>query len=151
MNKIKIMNKIELTAPCGLDCFNCGWFEENLTDEIRVKEAERLGISFDEVNCKGCRIEQGKCWWAKGDCATWDCVQKKGLTFCHECTDFPCKLLMPTQQGAAFPHNMKVYNLCRMRLLGMDKWIEESSEIRKCYYEGKFEVGKGPRLENENK
>ena len=21
------MNKIELTAPCGLDCFNCGTYE----------------------------------------------------------------------------------------------------------------------------
>ncbi len=35
------MNKKELTAPCGLDCFNCGWFEENLTDEIRENEAKQ--------------------------------------------------------------------------------------------------------------
>ena len=57
---------------------------------------------------------------------------------------------MPTQQGAAFPHNMKVYNLCRMKLHGIDKWIEEAVEIRKRYYEGIFEIGKGPVLENEN-
>jgi hypothetical protein len=36
-----------------------------------------------------------------------------------------------------------------MRLLGIDKWIEESAEIRKRYYEGRFKVGKGPILENE--
>ncbi len=142
------MNKKELTAPCGLDCFNCGWFEENLTDEIRENEAKRLGISVKEVNCKGCRGEQGKCWWAKGNCATWSCVQKKGIKYCFECNEFPCALLAPSVKGADFPHNMKVYNLCRMKLLRIDKWIEESAEIRKCYYEGKFEVGKGPVLRN---
>ena len=57
---------------------------------------------------------------------------------------------MPTQQGAAYPHNMKVYNLCRMRLLGIDKWIEEAARIRKHYYEGQFKVGKGPVFENNN-
>ena len=56
---------------------------------------------------------------------------------------------MPTQQGAQFPHNMKVYNLCRMKLLGIDKWIEEAAEIRTRYYTGNFVVGKGPVLEND--
>lgn len=55
---------------------------------------------------------------------------------------------MPTQQGAAFPHNMKVYNLCRMKLRGVDKWTKEAPGIRKLYYEGIFEVGKGPVFEN---
>jgi hypothetical protein len=36
-----------------------------------------------------------------------------------------------------------------MKLNGIDKWIEESVEIRKRYYEGKFEVGKGPILNDE--
>jgi len=34
-----------------------------------------------------------------------------------------------------------------MKLIGIDNWIEESTEIRKLYYDGKFEVGKGPVLE----
>jgi hypothetical protein len=36
-----------------------------------------------------------------------------------------------------------------MKLLGVDKWIDEATEIRKRYYEGLFEVGKGPVFENE--
>jgi len=70
------------------------------------------------------------------------------VTYCYECADFPCEKLMPTFQGAKFPHNMKVYNLCRMKLIGIDKWIEESVAIRKRYYEGRFEVGKGPVWED---
>ena len=38
---------------------------------------------------------------------------------------------------------------CRMKLIGIEKWTEEATEIRKRYYEGKFIVGKGPVLEND--
>ncbi|MCL1932417.1 MAG: DUF3795 domain-containing protein [Candidatus Azobacteroides sp.] len=144
------MNKIELTAPCGLDCFNCPLYEGNITEEYKKRSSEYLGIPLEDTPCRGCRGEKGHFRSAVGShCATWDCVQEKRVTYCYECAGFPCKLLMPTQQGAQFPHNMKVYNLCRMRFLGVDKWIEESSEIRKRYFEGRFEVGKGPVLEND--
>ena len=141
------MDKKLLTAPCGLDCFNCNAYEGNVTEEYKKNASEFLKIPIEETSCKGCRDEKGKCKWANGQCDTWDCVQEKKVAYCHECTDFPCKLLKPTKQGADYPHNMKVYNLCRMKFFGIDKWIEEASKIRKQYYEGKFVVGKGPVLE----
>lgn len=140
------MDKKDHIAPCGLDCFNCSWFETNLTDEFKREEAERLALSVEEVGCKGCRGEHGKCYWAQGDCATWACVEEKGVTYCFECDDFPCGLLAPTEKGADYPHNMKVYNLCRMKSNGIEAWIEESALIRKRYYEGDFVVGQGPIL-----
>ena len=140
------MDKKHLIAPCGLDCFNCDACLENVTDEYRMRAAKLFKISPDETTCKGCRDEQGKCMWAEYDCATWACVQKKGVTYCFECDEFPCDLLAPTAKGAGFPHNMKVYNLCRMKLNGIDAWIEESANIRKRYYEGGFVVGQGPVL-----
>ncbi len=141
------MDRINLTAPCGLDCFNCPSYEENLSEEGKMRLSEYLKIPPEETPCKGCRDEKGHCRFAKGmRCATWDCVQEKGVGYCFECAEFPCKLLMPTLKGAQFPHNMKVFNLCRMKFAGIEKWIEESSDIRKRYYEGNFEVGKGPVL-----
>jgi hypothetical protein len=68
------------------------------------------------------------------------------VTYCYECGEFPCGLLAPSAKGANYPHNMKVYNLCRMKLNGVDAWIEESAEIRRLYYEGEFIVGRGPVL-----
>jgi hypothetical protein len=38
---------------------------------------------------------------------------------------------------------MKMYNLCRIKKVGLDPWIEEAGEIRKKYFKGKFVVGKG--------
>ena len=142
------MDKKHLTAPCGLDCFNCPTYEGNITEEGKKFVADYLKIPVEEAPCKGCRDEKGNCKFAlNNECATWNCVQEKGLNYCYECTDFPCVLLIPTQKGAHFPHNMKVYNLCRMKLNGIDRWIEESAEIRKKYFDGKFLVGTGPVLE----
>ena len=144
------MDKKHLTAPCGLDCFNCPTYEGNITDEWKKQVSGFLKIPVEEAPCKGCRDEKGNCKFAIGnECATWLCAREKGVTFCHECTGFPCKLLAPSQKGAQFPHNMKVYNLCRMKLLGVEGWIEEAGGIRKRYYEGDFKVGKGPVLEGE--
>jgi len=58
------------------------------------------------------------------------------------------KMLSPSAKGASFPYNMKVYNLCRMKLNGIGVWIEESAAIRKRYFDGKFVVGQGPVLED---
>ena len=139
------MNRQILTAPCGLDCFNCQIYVDNITDETRQKVSEHLNVSAEEAACKGCKPERGRCKFSE-NCATWACTQDKGVSFCYECSDFPCGLLAPSAQGAAYPHNMKVYNLCRMKLIGVDAWIEESSTIRKRYYDGKLVLGKGPVL-----
>ena len=143
------MDKNYLTAPCGLDCFNCSAYEENITDEYKQRVAELFKVTPEKTVCKGCRGENGKCLWSNGDCATWNCIhQKGGISFCYECVEFPCGLLAPTAKGADFPHNMKVYNLCRMKLNGFDAWAEESLCIRKRYYDGDFIVGKGPIIKD---
>lgn len=49
------MDRRYLTAPCGLDCFNCGAYFENITDEYRMRAAEHFGIPPDETACRGCR------------------------------------------------------------------------------------------------
>jgi hypothetical protein len=143
------MDKKYLTAPCGLDCFNCGAYGENITDAYKRRVSALFKVAPEDTVCKGCRAEKGKCLWSNGDCATFDCAREKGVSFCFECGEFPCGLLAPSAKGADYPHNMKVYNLCRMRLAGFDAWAEESADIRKRYYEGRFVVGRGPVLDKE--
>ena len=145
----KRVTKKSLTAPCGLDCFNCEAYEGNITEGKKKQLATFLKVPVENAPCKGCRGEKGYCKFGPNrQCATWNCVQEKGVTFCHECADFPCRLLMPSQKGASFPHNMKLYNLCRMKLIGLDRWIKEADEIRTLYFKGKFVVGKGPILDD---
>jgi len=141
------MNKKELIAPCGIDCFNCPVYECNITGEIRKAMAASRGVKEDEVPCKGCLAQKGHFPWL-AQCATYECVTQKGFRFCFECGEFPCSKLQPLAEGANhYPHNLKVYNLCRMKTVGVKQWAEkESLDIRNKYYKGKFKIGAGPQL-----
>lgn len=142
------MNKRELTAPCGLDCFNCIVYEKNITDAVRTKVAQGLNIPESKVDCRGCREQKGRVLNA-ASCATLDCVTEKGVGFCFECGDFPCAKLAPAADKAgSYPHNIKLYNLCRMKKVGVEAWAEtEAADIRRKYFKGKFVPGLGPVLE----
>ena len=138
-------DKKALTAPCGLDCFNCELYAENLTEKLAGLIHEKLEIPEEEIPCHGCRQQDGNHFHLESmGCATLDCVKEKGVDFCFNCDEFPCGYLAPTADGAAkYPHNMKMYNLCRMKKVGMEKWFEEAGQIRKKYFNAKFIVGKG--------
>ena len=136
-----------MTAPCGIDCFNCSLYETNITQEIKERMAAVYKLDPEKLACKGCREQKG-CSILPGNCDTLDCVNAKEVTFCFECDEFPCSKLQPLKEGAdKFPHNFKVFNLCRIERVGMEKWAsEEASDIRKKYFQGKFAIGKGPVL-----
>lgn len=138
-------DKKDLTAPCGLDCFNCELYEDNLTEELSERIHSKMGVLKGEIACRGCREQDGKHFHLPNGCATLDCVKAKNVALCCGCNDFPCALLAPTaDQAAKYPHNFKVFNLCRIKKVGLERWIqEEAGQIRKKYFTHKFVVGKG--------
>lgn len=139
-------DKKVLTAPCGLDCFNCELYEDNLTSDLTELIHKKIGVPKEAIPCKGCWQQDGRHYHLPSEgCATLDCVKTKGVTLCCDCNEFPCAFLAPTADKAAqYPHNMKVYNLCRIRKVGLERWIEqEAGPIRKKYFTGKFVVGRG--------
>lgn len=139
-------DKKALTAPCGLDCFNCQMYEDNLTDELAELIHQRTGAPKEIIPCKGCRQQDGRHFHLPADgCATLNCVKAKGVDLCCNCGDFPCAFLAPVaDQAARYPHNFKVYNLSRIKKVGLDRWIdEEAGKIRTGYFTAKFRVGKG--------
>jgi len=114
----------ELTAICGIDCFNCEFFHTNVDDFFAKMPAERKaafearGMTIDKVRCQGCRK-----------------------------TGFPCSRLQPLVQGAErVPHNLKVYNLSAIKNRGIEAWAAEAKEIRQRYFRGTFKIGAGPQL-----
>jgi hypothetical protein len=135
-----------LTAPCGLDCFNCEIHEDNLTEEFAELIHGNRGVPKEEIACKGCRRQDGKHFHLAAEgCATLNCAKGRGVVLCCDCGDFPCALLAPVAERAdRYPHNMKVYNLCRIKKIGLDRWIEEEAgRTRRKYFMSKFVVGKG--------
>src|SRR4030042_5448746 len=136
------MNKREsAVAVCGIDCFLYELFNDNMTDLMKNNLAIMLKTDKEKiVPCKGCMDQKGCLIHPK--CATYDCVQEKKVDFCYECSSFPCEKLQPASDRAdKLPHNIKVYNLCRIKLVGLEMWInEESKMIKDKYYMGKMVI-----------
>ena len=133
MNKDTIK---EMTSPCGLPCFHCPAYHAKENPELREKVAVVLGVSLDKATCEGCRALKGKIAFLrpKETCKIFLCTTEKNIEFCNECDDFPCERLHPYADQAHFPHNTKMYQLCMMKKLGLERWAtEEAAKIWDTY------------------
>jgi hypothetical protein len=133
-----------MTAPCGLDCFNCVGYLANENDEIRKMVSKRTGVPSDRAFCKGCRDEYGICPLLnmKEPCNVYKCIHHKALSFCYECEEFPCDYLHPyADRATEVPHNIKVFNLVLMKKMGVERWAKEKAKsVRDTYFKGKWNI-----------
>jgi hypothetical protein len=133
-----------LTGPCGIDCFNCWAYLAKDDHELRKKVSEQRGVPLEKAFCTGCRNVNGICpiLGMKEPCLVYKCIQKKGLSFCYECDEFPCDYLHPYADRANdVPHNTKVFNLALMRRMGVDQWAgEKAKNVRETYFKGKWRI-----------
>ncbi|HSQ86687.1 MAG TPA: DUF3795 domain-containing protein [Desulfobacterales bacterium] len=139
------MDYDQMTAPCGLDCFNCHFYLARKDKEAMstVKQlSEEFSIPVEIMFCNGCRNHNGRIPLQKhvfGDthrCAAYECSKGKGFRYCCDCDEFPCDNLHPYADMASdLPHNIKVFNLCLIRKMGLKEWAKsKASEVRKTYF-----------------
>lgn len=138
------MDYLKLTAPCGLDCFNCPMFLAQNNPGLRQKVAQNLGIPEEKAVCLGCRPQNGTIPFLgmTEPCNVYRCISQKDIDFCCDCSDFPCDHLHPYADLAAQrPHNTKVFNLCLIKKMGLKDWAEQKAKsVRDTYYKGKFKL-----------
>lgn len=138
------MDYKNMTAPCGLDCFNCPMYRAHTDEALRTKIAASMNIEPGRASCRGCRNENGTIPFLgmKEPCGVYRCISARGLDFCCECGDFPCDRLHPyADRASAVPHNTKVFNLCLIKKMGLEKWAEEKAQsVKKTYFTGKFRL-----------
>lgn len=136
----------KIVAPCGIDCFNCEMYEKNVTEAFQARLAATLNVAKERITCKGC-IDGNQCLMLdlRGEkCKTLTCVKEKGVDYCFQCDNFPCENLMPiADKAAVYPQNFKLYNLCMMKKLGVEGWLEIADEIRHTYYHQTMRIGMG--------
>ena len=84
------MDYFQMTAPCGLDCFNCDFFlARDDRDAMRRVEdlSEKHGIPVATMLCDGCRNHAGRIplqrhvFGESHRCAAYECSKEKGLGF----------------------------------------------------------------------
>jgi hypothetical protein len=135
-----------LVAPCGIDCGICELYLCKDDPQLRSYLLKR-GIPEEKIPCDGCRAIKGNCPVIPEKCETYNCVTNKKVGFCFDCSDFPCIMLQPCADRAnLLPHNLKVFNLGKIKNKGVEGFIKESTDIKLKYYKGKMEVGKGPKI-----
>ena len=139
------MDYLQMTAPCGLDCFNCTFYLAQ-EDSQAMKQveiwSEKLQVPTEIMVCQGCRNHNGKIplqlrlFGEDHRCAAYECATAKKVAFCGECEDFPCDHLHPLADKAeTLPHNTKVFNLCLINRMGLEKWAKaKAAEVRKDYF-----------------
>jgi hypothetical protein len=145
------MNVREMTAPCGLDCFNCPNYLANDDEALKRQIQEKASsagfpLPEDVIVCKGCRREDGlipiRRKYGLGQCDVYKCVRSKGIESCADCSDFPCDNLQPYADCASMlPHNTKVYNLALIRKMGLEKWAtEKAKSVKEIYFNKKVKL-----------
>ena len=130
-----------MAAPCGLDCFNCAFYlaQENPEAMSQIKQwSKKYDIPLEIMDCRGYRHHNGQIpdqiylYGESHRCAAYECSKKKEHLLCCDCDEFPCDNLHPyADKASTLPHNLKVFNLCLINKMGLEKWAEtKAAEVR---------------------
>jgi len=129
-----------MTAPCGLDCFNCPVYLAAENEELKAKISSGMGVPVESVVCRGCRGEGGAIPFLgmSEPCNTYRCAAERDVAFCCDCPDFPCDNLHPyADRASQVPHNTKVFNLCLIKRMGLQAWAQtKAKSVKQTYYKG---------------
>ena len=125
-----------LIGPCGNFCGSCDLYrcaamgdiegQKRLAEYFNRYFPQYAPFSIKGMVCISCRENFDRCW--SPDCGVYICcVKEERLDFCYECDDFPCEKLRP-YRGCPPAHNLKVYNLLRIKKIGWREWLEKQKE-----------------------
>ena len=138
------MDYQQMTAPCGLDCFNCPVYLACEDEGLRTRISQNMGVPVEQASCRGCRNERGTIPFLgmSEPCSVYKCTKEKGIDFCCDCSDFPCDHLHPyADKASLLPHNTKVFNLCLIKKMGLEAWAEtKAKSVKSKYFKGEFKL-----------
>jgi len=134
-------------APCGLDCNRCAGYSDGEIARLSRDLLSRLGNyrrlapiraradyefagyeQFEKIlnslagaSCEGCRGVNSRC---PVNCKAKSCHREKGVDFCFQCADFPCKSEMEIPTGERW-RKMNQH----MRDIGVEAYYEEQCKL----------------------
>jgi hypothetical protein len=120
----------KLAAVCGLFCPACTFYIGTHKDPKRLQRlAERFGRPVEELECHGCRSDT-RLFYCE-TCQFVPCATEKGVDFCGQCAEYPCKALKVFQ--AEMPHRIELWNAHhRIQEVGYETWYREMVAQYSC-------------------
>jgi hypothetical protein len=126
-------------SVCGLNCARCDIYEaghgnDKVRDEIVewFRKEQNETIKPEAVKCEGCRGPLNSHW--SSDCKMMLCAKKRGVRYCFQCKDFPCKSLEAFSSDGISHHKRTVENMKKMKEIGIVAWIEEQKRKGHCVF-----------------
>lgn len=91
----------DMISYCGIDCSACPTYRATQADDDakRAKVADfwskmfKTQVNAADINCDGCRQNEGKLFGHCRSCAVRLCSREKGLDSCGHCSDYSCEKL----------------------------------------------------------
>ncbi len=121
----------KLAAVCGLFCPACHVFIGTHEEPAKLAMmAQRFQRPLEEMQCNGCRSAK-RCFFCETRCTMAKCAAGKGMEFCGECADYPCKDLKEFQ--ILVPHRIELWKShSRRKEVGLETWYAEKIEQYSC-------------------
>lgn len=77
-------------------------------------------LASKDKPCKGCRFGGGWSWWP--DCPVRNCTIQRGVQFCYQCEEFPCKKL--SEEPMLKSKKGTIEANYQIRSLGIENWLQ---------------------------
>jgi hypothetical protein len=114
---------------CGLYCGACPVLVANkkgAVDEL----AKKIEMDPADLVCAGCKSGARKA--PRADCEFVLCALEKGVEFCGDCGEYPCKGLTDFRDDEWAHHSAVTKNLDRLKEIGLAAWLEEQDARWTC-------------------
>ncbi len=102
-------------APCGMNCMVC------------------YKHCYHKKPCDGClKSDRGKPEHCR-KCKIKDCIQEKGLTYCYECKDYPCKRIQYLEKSYNTRYQASLMsNSTFVQEQGLTEFMEDQKKRYTC-------------------
>jgi hypothetical protein len=107
--------QFEPDGYCGLYCGACPKY-------LETKEGAAPATS-DQSVCFGCKTDVNPKWCL--ECKIKACAREKNVSFCHECSDYPCSDLEAFKNDSRYPYHQEVTDyMTAIAAEGKEAWLE---------------------------
>jgi Protein of unknown function (DUF3795) len=135
------VTKGNLIGVCGIYCGACliyRAYKDN--DQKLIHYLEENGLSKELIRCEGCI--SGDVSPTCAQCKFRDCAKQKGLTYCFECKDMPCSMIVELAEKRSKADNLPHLTLCPANLQSLkhnnaQEWLKQQERRWKCSLCGK--------------
>lgn len=133
-----------LVGRCGLYCGSCIIYRAGKDSEkLRRKVAENEKCTPQEIHCEGCQTVAKDGWnsrneeWGK-NCRIVKCQEARGLSFCHECSEYPSCEQFRNLAGSCLKRGESLTdNLNTIKAGRVDEWLRKEEKKWRCCKCGK--------------